>query len=165
MRAAVIVEADPVADGACCVLDAVKAVAMHALLLERPDHTLDHAVLLRAMGRDELLLQPVAADECCELAAGKNQAVVRSQQELLRDPAQGAEPGDQGMFQRTGCCRGLARARQMPAQQLAGVAIDDQGQRGCSVTRGFAVNDTKSCSRRVLWFRSRSVTRRSLSDP
>lgn len=41
------------------------------------------------MGRDELLHQSVAANQCSELAAGKNQAVVRPQQELLRDPAQG----------------------------------------------------------------------------
>ena len=46
MRSPVAVEADPVADGACCVLDAVEALAMDALFLERSDHALDHAVLL-----------------------------------------------------------------------------------------------------------------------
>ena len=57
MRAAVVVEADPVADDAGCVLDAVEAMSMNALLLERPDHPLDHPVLLRAVRCDELLLQ------------------------------------------------------------------------------------------------------------
>ena len=46
MRAAVVVDADPVTDGACCVLDAVEALVMDALLFQRPDHALDHAVLL-----------------------------------------------------------------------------------------------------------------------
>ena len=46
MRAAVIVEADPVGDDAGRVLDALEAMAMNALLLERADDPLDHAVLL-----------------------------------------------------------------------------------------------------------------------
>ena len=62
MRAAVVVEADPVTDDAGRVLDALEAMAMNALLLERADHPLDHAVLLRAVRGDELLLEPVAAD-------------------------------------------------------------------------------------------------------
>ena len=33
---------------------------MNTQLFERPDHTLDHSVLLRTMGRDELLPQAVA---------------------------------------------------------------------------------------------------------
>jgi hypothetical protein len=75
--------------------------------------------------RDELLLQPIAADQCRELATGKNEPIARPQQELLRDLAQGAKPGDQGTLQRAGCGRGLAGSRQMPAQQLAGVAVDE----------------------------------------
>ena len=46
MRAAVVVDADPVTDGACCVLDVVEASGVDALLFQRPDHVLDHAVLL-----------------------------------------------------------------------------------------------------------------------
>ena len=47
MRAAVVVEADPVTDDAGRVLDVLEAMAMNALLLERADNPLDHAVLLR----------------------------------------------------------------------------------------------------------------------
>lgn len=75
MWAAIVVEADPVTDGARCVLDAVEALAMDALLFQCSDHALDHAVLLRTVRGDELLLQPVAADQCRELAAGKNEPV------------------------------------------------------------------------------------------
>lgn len=76
MWAAMVVEADPVTDGACRVLDAVEALAMDALFLEGPDDALDHAVLLGAVGRNELLLQAVAADQGCVAAACEDQAVV-----------------------------------------------------------------------------------------
>nr|WP_245965225.1 hypothetical protein [Sinirhodobacter hankyongi] len=69
MRAAVIVEADPVGDDAGRVLDAFEAVPVNALLLERSDDALDHAVLLRAMRGDELLFQAIAADQGGEVAA------------------------------------------------------------------------------------------------
>jgi hypothetical protein len=51
MRAAVVAEADPVTDGACRVQDAVEALALDAILFERPEDALDHAVLLRALIR------------------------------------------------------------------------------------------------------------------
>jgi hypothetical protein len=54
----VVVEADPVADGTCRVLDAVEALAMDALLFQGPDRTLDHAVLLRAVGVMNSCLRP-----------------------------------------------------------------------------------------------------------
>ncbi len=62
MRASGVVEADPVTDGACRVLDAVEPLAMDALFFDRADDALDHAVLLGAMWGDELLLQAIAAD-------------------------------------------------------------------------------------------------------
>lgn len=61
MRAAVVVEANPVTDDACGVLDAFEAMPVSALLFQRPDHALDHAILLRAVRGDELLLQAIAA--------------------------------------------------------------------------------------------------------
>lgn len=109
MRALVVVEADPVPDGARGVLDAVEALAVDALLLQRPDNALDHAVLLRAVRRDELLLQPVAADQRRIAARCEDQAVVGSQQELPRHLPERAEPADQGMLQRACCRAGLAR--------------------------------------------------------
>jgi hypothetical protein len=50
MRAAVVVEADPVADDARRVLDAFEAVPVSALLFQRPDHALDHAVIRHDQG-------------------------------------------------------------------------------------------------------------------
>ena len=111
MRTAGVIELDPVADGAGRVLDALEAVAVNALLLQRPDHTLDHAVLLGAMRGDELLSQAVASHQGRVVAAGEDQAIVGAQQELVADAAKGSEAADQGVFQ--GACgrRGLAGPR------------------------------------------------------
>ena len=49
MGATLVVKADPVADHATGVLLALKAVTMHALLFEGPDHSFDHPVLLRVV--------------------------------------------------------------------------------------------------------------------
>lgn len=109
MRPAVVVEADPVADDAVGVLDALEAVPVNALLLERPDDALDHAVLLRAMRGDELLFQAIAADQRREVAACEDQPIVRPQEEFPIDPAKRSEPADQGVLEcGAGGC-GLAR--------------------------------------------------------
>lgn len=71
MRAVVVVEADPVFNDAGRVLDAFEAVAVNALLLERTDQALDHAVLLRAVRGDELLAKAVAAHEGGEVPASE----------------------------------------------------------------------------------------------
>ena len=76
MRAPVVVEADPVADGPRRVLDAVESLAVNALFLQRPDHTLNHTVLLRAVRCDELLLQAVAFHKRGVIPAGEDQAIV-----------------------------------------------------------------------------------------
>lgn len=91
-----IIELDPVADGAGSVLDALEAMAVNALLFQRPDDALDHAVLLWAMRSDELLPEAVALGRGRVMAAGEGQAVVRAQQELAVDAAEGSEAADQG---------------------------------------------------------------------
>jgi hypothetical protein len=44
------------------MLQSLKAVPMCALLLQRQNHTLDHAVLFWTVWRDEFLLQSITAD-------------------------------------------------------------------------------------------------------
>ena len=75
MGAAAVIEINPVANDAAGVLLGFEAVAVRALLLECSDDALDHAVLLRAVRGDELLLQAVAADQAREVAAGKNEPI------------------------------------------------------------------------------------------
>ena len=56
-----IVKAYPFSDDTRGVLLGFKAMTMYALLFQRSDHALDHAVLLGAVRRNELPSKPVAA--------------------------------------------------------------------------------------------------------
>lgn len=67
MRTAVV-ETDPVTDGAYCVQE-VAPQAEEPLDLRKG--LFNYIRLLQAVGCDELLLQPVAADQCRDLATGK----------------------------------------------------------------------------------------------
>lgn len=81
-----------------------------------------------AVRGDKLSFQAIAAHQGREVSACEDEAVIRPQQALLIDPAERAEPVDQGVFER-GTGRGrLAQARQMPAQKLARMAVDHQGE-------------------------------------
>src|SRR3546814_2153911 len=75
-----------------------KAVPVRALLFQGPDDPLHHAVLLRTVRRDELLLQAIAAHQTGVVAAGKHQAIVRAQQEGHRHTAQGAVADNQSLL-------------------------------------------------------------------
>jgi hypothetical protein len=77
--ASLVVEADPVADHAASVLQALEAVSMYALLFERTDRTLDHAVLLRVVRCDVLLAQTLALDQSNKATARKHQPAIAAQ--------------------------------------------------------------------------------------
>ena len=76
MRSPIVVKADPVSNDAHCVLLAFEAMPVNTLLLQRPDYTLDHSVLLRAMRGDKLLLQPIAPNQARVISTGEDQAIV-----------------------------------------------------------------------------------------
>ena len=111
MRAPGVVEPDPVTDDPAGMLPGFEAMPVQALFFQRADHALHQAVLLRAVRRDELLLQAVAAYQLRITVTGENQAVIRTQQEGLRNTSQDAEPGNQRLLQ--GCLgsAGLAALR------------------------------------------------------
>jgi len=108
MRPLVVVELDPVANDTAGMLQSLEAVAVDALLLQRPDHPLHQAVLLRGVGRDEFLLQAIAFDQRRVTAAGEDQAVVRTLQEGLLHAPQRTEACDQGLLQRAFSGAGFA---------------------------------------------------------
>ena len=99
---------------------------VHALFFGRADHALDHAGLLRAARRDELLARALTAHQGRVVAARKDRAVAAAKREWCQNFSQRTEPGDQGMFERARRRAGLAAARQMPAKQLSRVAVDHQ---------------------------------------
>ena len=100
MRPAEVVEYDPVADGAARMGEPLEALPMHALLLQRPDKALYHAVLLRTVRGDELVAQAVAADHLRVIPAGEDEPVVAAQEELSVDASERAEPGDERLPER-----------------------------------------------------------------
>jgi hypothetical protein len=128
MRPALVVKPNPVTDDSIGMLQGLKPLTMNTLLFQGSDHTLDHPVLLRAVGCDELLLQSVAPHQGCEASAGEDQPVVRAKQEGLFYSPQSAEPRNPGLLKGRFSRSGLARTRQMPAQKLSGVAVDHQRQ-------------------------------------
>lgn len=58
------------------MLYAVEALTMNTLFLQRPDYKFDHAVLLRAVGRDKLLLDTIAFHQGRVFSACEDQALV-----------------------------------------------------------------------------------------
>ncbi len=55
MWSLVVVEANQVTNDPTGMLQPLKAVAVHALILDCPGHPLDHPILLRTVGGDEFL--------------------------------------------------------------------------------------------------------------
>src|SRR6056297_327219 len=107
----------------------LEAVTMHTLLLQCPDHTLDQAVLLRAVRRDELLLQAIVSDQAGVMAAGEDQAIIGAKQERRLDASQAAVASNQRLFQGRCSRRGLAASRELPAKQFPAVAVDHERER------------------------------------
>ena len=93
-----VIKANPVSNDTIGVLQTLKALPVHALLFEGAYHPLYHPILLWAVRRDELLLQTIAFGQGCVAAAGKYQAIVRSQQEALLNTPQTAITTDEGLL-------------------------------------------------------------------
>ncbi len=67
-----VIKINPIPDDTTCVLQGLESMTMNALVLEGSDAPLDHAVLLRGVRGDELLLQPVAFDHGRVASAGED---------------------------------------------------------------------------------------------
>lgn len=76
-----VVETDPIPDHTCGVLQGFEPVTMNALVVEESDDPLDDAVLLWAIGRNELLLHPIAFSQSGVTSACQDQTVIRPMQE------------------------------------------------------------------------------------
>ena len=79
MRALFVVVLEPRPQRLSGLIQCLEVVKPEALLFNRSDQPLDHTILLWRMGSDELLFQAIAADQCREVSACKNQAVTPSE--------------------------------------------------------------------------------------
>jgi hypothetical protein len=68
---------DPIVDHPAYVLQSFRRLPIDALLFQGADHPLHPAGLLRAMRRDELLLQPITSDQGRELLLVKHSQLSR----------------------------------------------------------------------------------------
>ncbi len=100
MRPPGVVKADPFSDDTRGVLLGFKAMTMYALLFQRSDHALDHAVLLGAVRRNELLPETITAHEARVGPRGEHQPVIGPQQERRRDASERPDPRDQHLLER-----------------------------------------------------------------
>jgi hypothetical protein len=103
-----------------------KAMAMDELLLQRSDHTLDHAVLLWAVRRNELLSKPVAAHHAGVSPRRDDQPIIRPQQKRAVAAPEAAEACDQRLLERGRCRRRSAASRALPAENFSRVTVDDE---------------------------------------
>ena len=90
----------PVSDCSVCVCQTLEPLPVNALLSQRADETLHHAVLLRAVRRDKLLLQAIASHQRCVVARCENETVVAAQKERAIDTPQCPEAGDESFLKR-----------------------------------------------------------------
>lgn len=128
MEPTVVVEADPLCDATRGVLLGFEAMTMYALFFQCSDDPLDHAAVLRAVRRDELLSEPVTA---CEARIGprvEDEPNVRPQQERLGNASERSEPRDQRLLERDHRRRCLTASRELPTEELSRVKVDDESQ-------------------------------------
>src|SRR5690606_16630888 len=77
------------------VYGALTVVKPETLLFHSSDQSLNHPVLLRGVGTDELLFQTVLVHRPSVMPRGKYQAVVTTQRDRILSPAQRAVPGNE----------------------------------------------------------------------
>ncbi len=128
MRPFRVVVPNPGSDDTLGLGQGLKPVLPDALFLQALDEPLHDAVLLRRVGRDELLGQTVASDGVRVALAGEDQAVVASQDDRLRGSSQMPETVDQRFFKGSFRCFGMAPGGEAPAQKFPAPAVDHKGQ-------------------------------------
>ena len=129
-----VIEADPIPDDTAGVLQAFESMTVYALVFQRSDDPLNHAILLGTVWRDEFLLQSIAFDQSGVATAGEDQSVVRPKKKRFLYPTEMPVSSNQSLFQGRLCRLGAAAAAQVPAQQFAGVTIHHQRQAGPTIT-------------------------------
>src|SRR5690606_41871428 len=95
MRALLVVVLEPRPQGLPGFIQCLEVVKPETLLFHSSDQSLNHPVLLRGVGTDELLFQTVWVHRPSVMPRGKYQAVVTTQRDRILSPAQRAAPGQE----------------------------------------------------------------------
>jgi hypothetical protein len=118
------VEVDPLADSAASVPEAFERPEPDALLFQAPEKALDHAVLLRALARDEFLAERVVPVGMPKSSALEDEAVVAADDRLGTLGTQRSEAGDAAVIQGSLGLSGSAPEGEFPPDDLAVVTVD-----------------------------------------
>ena len=89
-------------------------MTMDALLFQRSDYALDHAVLLGGVRLNELLAKTVAAHDPRVCPRGEYQPIIRPQLERRVDAPEAAKACDQLLLECRRCRRRSAASRELP---------------------------------------------------
>lgn len=108
VRSPVVVPVDPAPDGVLGMGEAAEVVLPDALLLEASEEAFDEPVLLRRVGRHELLLEAVVAAGGSESLALEDEAVVASDDGRGSFWSKRSKTSDASCFKRTFCFPGAA---------------------------------------------------------
>src|SRR5262249_17884466 len=118
------VPSDPPPHGAASFHEAREAVLPDALLLQAAEEALHDPVLLRGVGRDELLAEPVVPARGAEPTALEDEPVVRAYDRRRPLGPQRPEPLDARGLESPLPLLGAAAAGELVSDQLAVMAVD-----------------------------------------
>lgn len=135
MRALLVVVLEPRPQGLPGFIQCLEVMKPETLLFHSSDQSLNHPVLLRGVGTDELLFQTVLVHRPSVMPRGKYQAVVTTQRNRILSPAQRAVPGNERLLQCCFSCLGVAAGAQPSAKCLSGMAVHNDGQGAPAVNR------------------------------
>ena len=129
MRPLLVVPPDPTAYFLTCLREALEVVLPDAFLFQAAEEPLNHSVLLRRVGRDVFLFQPIEPARLPEPAALKDQPVIAANDWCLRRWPQSAEAPQASLLQCSLRFLSPASKGELIANYLAVVAINH----GCQV--------------------------------
>src|SRR5690606_38914444 len=123
MRALLVVVLEPRPQGLPGFIQCLEVMKPETLLFHSSDQSLNHPVLLRGVGTDELLFQTVLVRRPSVMPRSRYQFVVTTLRDLIRSRAQRALPCNERLLQCFFSCFGVAAWAQPPAKCLSGMAV------------------------------------------
>lgn len=115
----------PGADPTSGLVDGGKVVLPSAFFFERPKESLDNTILLRSVGRDELLRKPIEPSRLAKPSALKDETVVASDGRSLSHWSDCPKTIDTGRFKGSFSFIGSASCRQFVSDDFPIETIND----------------------------------------
>ncbi len=133
MRPTDVVPLDPLTDGCLSLYEVMEAMLPDAFLFQASKEPLDDPILLRCIGRDELLPQSVVSARRSEPPALEDQPIVASHHRGWPLRPQRPEAKNAGILDRPFGFLGSTAQRELPTDDLTIMAVDHAHQVGPAV--------------------------------